>query len=79
MGVRNKKSNDLFFGIMQSPQATLPQDHSPYISSSWVRYTQTLHLPCLWCACGLSDVERWQEEKSGSMQGLPNAFFSNQR
>lgn len=59
--------------------ATLPQDHSPYISSSWVRYTQTLHLPCLWCACGLSDVERWQEEKSGSMQGLPNAFFSNQR
>ena len=26
MGVRNKKSNDLFFGIMQSPQATLPKE-----------------------------------------------------
>ena len=26
MGVCNKKSNDLFFGIMQSPQATLPKE-----------------------------------------------------
>ena len=26
MGVRNKKSNGLFFGIMQSPQATLPKE-----------------------------------------------------
>ena len=26
MGVRNKKSNDLFFGIMQSPQSTLPKE-----------------------------------------------------
>lgn len=26
MGVRNKKSNDLFFGIRQSPQATLPKE-----------------------------------------------------
>ena len=85
MGVRNKKSNDLFFGIMQSPQATLPKEHC-----SWTLYSiyfnsfntninkfaglLTLSVDISLLSSGLSMIPILQSTRSLRLMNFPKSY-----
>ena len=85
MGVRNKKSNDLFFGIMQSPQATLPKETLlmdiilyllNYINTNINKFAGllTLSVDISLLSSGLSMIPILQSTRSLRLMNFPKSY-----